>query len=342
MLSLKPRLLYTYFKQLFAQVTNPPIDPIREKLVMSLHTVLGWRRNLLSETPEHCRQVMLESPVLLDDELEKLKALGGEFPATTVSCLWPVSEGAAGLEKAIHRICKEAEAAVDSDARLIIFSDRGVDHQNVSTPMLLVVGAVHHYLRREGKRMKASIICETAEARDVHQIACLIGYGASCVNPYLAFETLRELRDNGKVEGDFGKAAINYKKALENGLLKIMSKMGISVVSSYRGSQVFEAIGISTKLVEECFFGTTAQIEGLNFRRDRRGKPRAPRHGLLPAPCRWKPASWTIPVITGSVAVANSTPSPRRSSRTSTPTWASRVPTRRASPRITKSMSMRS
>ena len=264
-LSLKPRLLYTYFKQLFAQVTNPPIDPIREKLVMSLHTVLGWRRNLLSETPEHCRQILLESPVLLDDELEKLVAVGGEFPAATVTCLWPSSEGAAGLEKAIHRICKEVEAAVDNEARLIILSDRGVDHQNVATPMLLVVGAVHHHLRRVGKRMKASLICETAEARDVHQIACLIGYGASCVNPYLAFETLRELLNNGKVEGEFGKAALNYKKALEAGLLKIMSKMGISPVSSYRGSQVFEAIGISTKLVEECFFGTATQIEGLNF-----------------------------------------------------------------------------
>lgn len=264
-LSLQPRLLYTYFKQLFAQVTNPPIDPIREKLVMSLHTVMGWRRNLLSETPEHCRQIMLESPILLNPELEKLLTLHHDFPVRTISCLWPVAEGTAGLQTAIHRICKEVETAVDEDVRIIVLSDRGVDHQNVAAPMLMAMGAVHHHLRRVGKRMKASMICETAEARDVHQIACLVGFGASCVNPYLAFETLREIIEKGEIELEFGKAAINYRKALENGLLKIMSKMGISVVSSYRGAQVFEAIGISTKLVEECFTGTATQIEGVGF-----------------------------------------------------------------------------
>ena len=202
---------------------------------------------------------------MLDAEVAKLSAVGGEFPARTIPCLWPISEGAAGLENAIHRICREAESAVDEGIRLIILSDRGVDFQNVAVPMLLAMGAVHHHLRRVGKRMKASMICETAEARDVHQIACLIGFGASCVNPYLAFETLRELIEKGSVEPDFGKAAISYKKALENGLLKIMSKMGISLVSSYRGAQVFEAIGISSKLVEECFTGTCTQIEGVGF-----------------------------------------------------------------------------
>jgi len=266
-LSLKPRLLYTYFAQLFAQVTNPPIDPIREKLVMSLHTVMGWRRNLLSESPEHCRQVLLESPILLDEELVKLRELNGDFQSATVSCLWSASEGTAGLEKAVQRVCKEVEAAVDSDARLIVLSDRGVDHANVSVPMLIAIGAAHHHLRRVGKRMKASIICETGEARDVHQIACLIGYGASCVNPYLAFETLRELLEKGNLtETTFGKASINYKKALENGLLKIMSKMGISVVSSYRGSQIFEAIGVASKLVAECFTGTCTQLEGVGYK----------------------------------------------------------------------------
>ena len=264
-LSLRPRLLYTYFKQLFAQVTNPPIDPIREKLVMSLHTVLGWRRNLLSETPEHCRQIILESPVLLDPEVEKLYAVGGEFPARAIPCVWPIAEGAAGLQNAIRRICREAEEAVDGGIRLIVLSDRGMDFQNVAVPMLLAIGAVHHHLRRVGKRMKASMICETAEARDVHQIACLIGFGASCVNPYLAFETIRELIEKGSVEPDFGKAALSYKKALENGLLKIMSKMGISLVSSYRGAQVFEAIGISSQLVDECFTGTSTQIQGVGF-----------------------------------------------------------------------------
>ena len=182
-LSLRPRLLYTYFKQLFAQVTNPPIDPIREKLVMSLHTVLGWRRNLLSETPEHCRQIILESPILLDAEVEQLAAIGGEFPARTIPCLWPVSEGTAGLEIAVHRICREVENAVDEGIRLIILSDRGVDFENVAVPMVLAMGAVHHHLRRVGKRMKASMICETAEAREVHQVACLIGFGAELREP---------------------------------------------------------------------------------------------------------------------------------------------------------------
>jgi len=262
-LSLRPRLLYTYFKQLFAQVTNPPIDPIREKLVMSLYTVLGWRRNLLSETAEHCRQIMLKSPILLDAELKTLCATGGDFRASTIDCTWPAAEGAGGLAPAVERICAEVETAVDQETRLLVLSDRAVDHDRVGVPMLLVVGAVHHHLRRAGKRMKAVVICETGEARDVHQVACLIGYGASAVNPYLAFETIREAMDGLSVS--FAEAALNYKKALENGLLKIMSKMGISVVSSYRGAQTFEAIGISSKLIDQCFNGTTSQIEGIGF-----------------------------------------------------------------------------
>jgi len=265
-LSLRPRLLYTYFKQLFAQVTNPPIDPIREKLVMSLYTVLGWRRNLLAETPDHARLVMIESPVLLDGDLERIRAIGGEHVATNVSVLWNAADGPDGLEAAVRRICRDAEAAVDSGARIVVLSDRGVDHANVSVPMLLATGAVHHHLRRVGKRMKASLICETGEARDVHQVACLVGYGAAAINPYLAFETVREILEKQGDTSGFGAACVNLRKALEAGLLKIMSKMGISVVNSYRGAQVFEAIGISTKLVDECFSGTSTQIEGIGFR----------------------------------------------------------------------------
>jgi glutamate synthase (NADPH/NADH) large chain/glutamate synthase (ferredoxin) len=307
-LSLKPRLLYTYFKQLFAQVTNPPIDPIREKLVMSLHTVLGWRRNLLSETPEHAEQVILESPVLLNEEVERLKTLPAPHKAATVSIVWPASEEAAGLEKAIARIKAEAEAAVDGGARILILSDRGVDHAHVAVPALLAMGAVHHHLTNVGKRMRASIVVETGEARDVHQIACLIGYGASCVNPYLAIETVREILDTEIAEAGeavskaekaladlpadapeeqtatakdklakaqaaleaakavtFGAAASSYRAALEAGLLKIMSKMGISVVSSYRGAQIFEALGVSSKVIDECFTGTCSQIEGVGY-----------------------------------------------------------------------------
>jgi glutamate synthase (NADPH/NADH) large chain/glutamate synthase (ferredoxin) len=265
-LSHKPRLLYTYFKQLFAQVTNPPIDPIREKLVMSLHTVIGWRKNLLAETPGHARLVSIESPVLLNEELAALRSVGGEHKAATVSTLWSASEGEGGLEKAVTRIRAEAEAAIDAGARIVILSDCGVDHDKVPVPMLLAVGAVHHHLIGAGKRMRAGIVCETGEARDVHQIACLIGYGAAAINPYLAIETIRELleRDNGSA--DLAKSLVNYRKALEAGILKIMSKMGISVVNSYRGAQIFEAIGLSSKLIGECFSGTPSQIEGIGYR----------------------------------------------------------------------------
>jgi glutamate synthase domain-containing protein 2/glutamate synthase domain-containing protein 1/glutamate synthase domain-containing protein 3 len=267
-LSHQPRLLYTYFKQLFAQVTNPPIDPIREKLVMSLHTVMGWRRNLLSETPEHAHQVMTESPVLFPEEFAALQNLHSSgHAARTVSCLWPAAAREAGLEQAITRICYEAEAAVNDKARLIILSDWGVDAEHVAVPALLAVGVVHHHLTRVGKRMKASLICETGEARDVHQIACLIGYGASAIHPYLGFETCRELAAGGLKSGaDYAGALKNYRKALESGLLKIMSKMGISVLASYRGAQTFEAIGLSDWLIDNCFHGTPSQIGGIRFR----------------------------------------------------------------------------
>ena len=265
-LSLKPRLLYTYFKQIFAQVTNPPIDPIREKLVMSLFTVLGWRKNLLSETPEHACLVSIESPILLDAELASLQALGGEHKADTISTLWCLDQGEAGLEPALKRICAEAERSIDSGTRILILSDRGLDHEKIPVPMLLAVGAVHHHLIRVGKRMRAGIVCETGEARDVHHIACLIGYGAAAINPWLAFDTIREILERDHTPRDFAKSALNYRKALEAGLLKIMSKMGISVVNSYRGAQIFEAIGLASPLVADCFHGTPSQIEGIGFR----------------------------------------------------------------------------
>ena len=264
-LSLRPRLLYTYFSQLFAQVTNPPIDPIRERLVMSLFTTLGWRRNLLSETPEHAAQVSIDSPILFNEELEAVRAIGGDHKAVTLSSLWKAASGPTGLAPAVRELTKAAEKAVDEGARILNLSDRGGDHESLAIPAMLAVGAVHHHLRRVGKRMRASLICETGEARDVHQMACLIGYGVSGVNPYLAIETIREMIEKGSVDVDFATAQLNYKKALQNGILKIMSKMGISVVSSYRGAQIFEATGISSKLIEECFTGTPSQIEGIGF-----------------------------------------------------------------------------
>lgn len=264
-LSLRPRLLYTYFSQLFAQVTNPPIDPIRERLVMSLFTTLGWRRNLLSETPEHAAQVLLDSPILFNEELNFVRSIGGIHKSATLSTIWRASSGSFGLAPAVRDLCKAAEKAVDDGSRILILSDKGVDHDNLAIPALLAVGAVHHHLRRTGKRMRASIICETGEARDVHQMACLIGYGSSAINPYLALDTIREMVEKSAVPVDFTTARLNYKKALQSGLLKIMSKMGISVIGSYRGAQIFEATGIASKLIDECFSGTPSQIEGVGF-----------------------------------------------------------------------------
>ncbi len=265
-LSLQPRLLYTYFKQLFAQVTNPPIDPIREKLVMSLATLMGWRRNLLGETADHAKMVYSDSPLLLQHELDALKSIPGpDHQSATVSVLWNIADGANGIEQAVTRICAEVERAVDDSARLIVLSDRGVDYDHVAVPMLLATGAVHHHLTRAGKRMKCSIICDTGEARDVHQIACLIGYGASAVCPYIAYGTIRELLEKGQFgeSATYESAVRKYKAAIEKGLLKIMSKMGISVVDSYRGAQIFEAIGISSELTDKCFSGTPSKIEGI-------------------------------------------------------------------------------
>jgi glutamate synthase domain-containing protein 2/glutamate synthase domain-containing protein 3 len=247
-------------------VTNPPIDPIREKLVMSLNTVLGWRKNLLGETPGHARLVHLESPVLLDEEFDRLMSVGGEHKAARIEVLWDASEGEDGLEGAVRRICSEAEAAIDGGARMVVLDDTGVDHAKVAVPMLLATGAVHHHLIRVGKRMKAGIVCRTGEARDVQHLACLIGYGAGAINPRLALETIREIVERDGSDLDYGTSVANYRKALEAGLLKIMSKMGISVVNSYRGAQIFEAIGLSSKLVRECFHGTSSQIEGIGFR----------------------------------------------------------------------------
>ncbi|MBV8141130.1 MAG: glutamate synthase large subunit, partial [Verrucomicrobia bacterium] len=268
-LSLQPRLLYTYFKQLFAQVTNPPIDPLREKLVMSLATIMGWRRNLLEATPEHAKMLYSDSPVLLQHELDTLRSIPDpEHKSATISVLWKVADGVDGIEEAVKRISAEAENAIDDSARLIVLSDRGVDHEHIAIPMLLATGAVHHQLTRIGKRMRCSIICDTGEARDVHQIACLIGYGASAVCPYLAYGTIRELLEKGQIgeNATYEKMVQNYKGAIEKGLLKIMSKMGISVVDSYRGAQIFEAIGLSSELTDKCFTGTPSKIEGIGFK----------------------------------------------------------------------------
>lgn len=270
-LSKQPKLLFTYFKQLFAQVTNPPIDPIRERAVMSLDVVLGWQRNLLGETEEHAKVVHLTSPFLFENELESLKSLR-EFPFRELDMTWPVSEGAAGLKKAIERLCAEAEQAVNDEVRILILSDRAVSKDRVAVPSLLATGAVHHHLNKAQVRMRLSLVVESGEARDTHQMACLFAFGASAISPYLAFDVIQDAIEKDKAarkpvltDVDYSKALYNYRKGLDKGVLKVMSKMGISVLSSYTGAQIFEAVGIGEEVMQKCFKGTPSQIKGIGF-----------------------------------------------------------------------------
>ena len=268
-LSTRPRLLSSYFKQLFAQVTNPPIDPIRERLVMSLTVNLGWQRNLLAETPEHAKILSLSSPFLLDHQLDALTEFPDDFPARKIDITWPIEEKEQGLESAVDRICGEAEIAAEEGVRILILSDRAMDHQRVPIPALIAVGAVHHHLNRRHTRMRLSIVIDTGEVRDTHSAATMFGFGAQAICPYLAYETIREALENdpkGKLDGiSYPDAIKHYLQGLEKGVLKIMSKMGISVLSSYQGAQIFEAVGLSRTLVDRCFAGTPSQVEGIGF-----------------------------------------------------------------------------
>ncbi|MBK1883014.1 glutamate synthase large subunit [Luteolibacter pohnpeiensis] len=270
-LSSYPRLLYTYFKQLFAQVTNPPIDPIREWAVMSLGAGLGPERNLLDETARHCATVSLESAILFEHELEKIKHLGDHgYHARILDCTWSAADGAAGLKKRLDELCAEAEAGVQEKCSILILTDRGASAERVPIPTLLSIGTIHHHLNRIRKRMRASLVVETGEARDVHQIACCFGFGATAVCPYLGYATVRQLVAADKGKGKLGeitveKAMTNYRKALEKGLLKIMSKRGISVLNSYQGAQTFEAIGIGNEVVDFSFTGVSSKIGGIGF-----------------------------------------------------------------------------
>jgi len=269
----RPRLTYAYFKQKFAQVTNPPIDPIREELVMSLDSYLGRRRSFLEETEQHARLVHLASPLMIDEEIEALRKIAEPaLHAITIPTLFDVGTGPEGMHRALQTLCQQASMAVDDGATILVLSDRGVSVSLAPIPMLLAIGAVHHHLIREGKRMLASIIAETGEARDVHQIALLIGFGASAVNPYLAFATLRSLVDEGNASAkdalkaiSHSKATENYEKAVDAALLKIISKMGISTISGYQAAQIFEAIGLDQETLDLCFSGMTSRIGGIGI-----------------------------------------------------------------------------
>jgi glutamate synthase (NADPH/NADH) large chain/glutamate synthase (ferredoxin) len=269
--------LFSYFKQLFAQVTNPPIDPIREEIVMSLATSLGNERNLFDETPEHAHKLLLDQPILLNRELETLRHVDHEvYKARTIDATWLVQKGPAGLADALKRLCNTATEAIAEGANILILNDRLLGPRRVPIPSLLAVAAVHHHLVLEGTRLRAGIIVESGEPREVHHFATLIGYGASAVNPYLLLETLDELvvekrvmRPGGNggppVEVGAEEAAQNLVKAIGKGLLKTISKMGISTIQSYRAAQIFEAVGLERGLIDEHFTGTASRIGGVGL-----------------------------------------------------------------------------
>jgi glutamate synthase domain-containing protein 2/glutamate synthase domain-containing protein 1/glutamate synthase domain-containing protein 3 len=267
-LSDRPQPLFNYFKQLFAQVTNPPIDPIREEMVMSLTSYIGTERNILQETSQNCHTLKLEQPILSNRDLEKLRRVSqGDFLATTLPTLFHASEGLDQLERALDALCRRASLAIKSGYTLLILSDRGTDDQLVPIPSLLALTAVHNHLVREETRTQVALIVESGEPREVMHFALLIGYGASAINPYLAFETIEQLANRGLLpEGvSAEKGTYNYVKAIDKGLLKTFSKMGISTLQSYRGAQVFEAIGLGKNLVSQYFTGTASRIDGIGL-----------------------------------------------------------------------------
>jgi glutamate synthase (NADPH/NADH) large chain len=268
-LSDRPQMLYRYFKQKFAQVSNPAMDSINERPVMALYSTLGAERNLLEETEEHARMLRVEHPVITNAELETLRNLDlPGFASRTLPCIFKVAEGGQGLRSALELLCEEAEAAVREGVNVLILSDRAVGPALAPIPMLMAVGAVHHHLIRQTLRTRCGIVCETGEAREVAHMALLIGYGAAAINPYLAFSAIEELVEEGTYlpEGlDAESAKSNFVKANDKGLLKTFAKMGISTLQSYRGAQIFEAIGLDRDMVARCFTGTASRVSGVGY-----------------------------------------------------------------------------
>ncbi len=265
----RPKLLYNYFKQNFAQVTNPPIDPIREELVMSLISMIGPRPNLLSHEVGTHHRLEVAQPILTDGDLAKIRNiehLVDHFKTDTLDITWPVAEGAGGIATALDRLCREATAAVQAGRNILILSDRTVSAERVPIPALLATSAVHHHLIREGDRTNTGIVVETGEAREVHHFCVLAGYGAEAINPYLAFATVEQIRSENGLPLSAEQVQKNYSKALGKGILKVMSKMGISTYQSYCGAQIFDAVGLQTEFVEKYFTGTATTIEGADLR----------------------------------------------------------------------------
>ncbi len=267
-LSDKPRLLYDYFKQLFAQVTNPPIDSVREKIIMSLKTSIGPERNILDINPEMAHRLVLEHPVLTNEQLQQLKNMDYRgWKSRLIDITYPLSQGQGGLKSGLKRIAKEVEHAIAEGFSLVILSDRLVSTNQLAIPALLAVGAVHQHLIRVSKRTQIGLVLESGEPRDVHQFCALTGFGADAVNPYLAFESMWQMFDQGLFAHGFTRELITkgYLKAIEYGMLKVFGKMGISTLESYKASQIFEAVGIASEVINECFTGTASRIEGVGF-----------------------------------------------------------------------------
>jgi glutamate synthase (NADPH/NADH) large chain len=269
-LSERPKLLFTYFKQNFAQVTNPPIDPIREELVMSLVSIIGPRPNLFDlEGMSNTKRLEVHQPILTNANLEKIRSISqvaeSHFKSCTLDTTWPAETGAAGMEAAIGALCREADAAVKDGINIIILSDRRAGADRIQIPSLLACAAVHHHLIREGLRTSVGIVVESGEPREVHHFACLAGYGAEAINPYLAFETLVAMKGELPQKLDDKEIIKRYIKSIDKGLLKVMSKMGISTYQSYCGAQIFDAIGLKSDFVAKYFTGTATRIEGVGL-----------------------------------------------------------------------------
>ena len=267
-LSDKSRNLFDYFHQLFAQVTNPPIDKDREEMVMSLTSFVGKEENLLEETEKHCRVIELPQPVLTNDDLERLRWVDkNHFQARTIPIVFKSASGENRLQKALERIRRQASEAIQEGYNVIVLSDKPIDSDHAAIPSLLAVSAVHHHLLREGTRSQCGIIIETGEAREVHHFAVLLGYGASAINPYLAFETIEDMRRRRLLKEGLTpeKAQQLFLKSINKGLLKVISKMGISTIQSYIGAQIFEAVGLGTDVVDEYFTGTVSRLGGIDL-----------------------------------------------------------------------------
>ena len=258
--------LFTYFKQLFAQVTNPPIDPIREQVVMSLQVGVGAELNLLAELPEQAHQLVMDQPILRNHQLEKLRQVSHDvFNAATLDITWPVERGTAGMQARLDALCEEAARYVDNGANILILSDRNLGPERVAMPSLLAVSAVHNHLVRRGTRLRTGLVIESGEPRQIHDMATLIGYGASAINPYVMFESLDELADRSLLPADLDREEAEERivKAIGKGLMKTISKMGISTIQSYCGAQIFEAVGLDGELIDKHFTGTASRIGGV-------------------------------------------------------------------------------